>query len=165
MVLPSGEKCGFDVRPWKLVRRRAIPPARSTVQMLFAYANAIAVALTLGVRSRRVGTPLEMAAGGENMLSTRTGRQATAASARRRFMNRPSRLLTFKLQTSDFPLLLGHPGLELLVPIEHHLHLAIRRRRLRLARANHSDDSAVGSDVEVPGDCRSCIQQPSSLHC
>ena len=34
--LPSGEKCGFDDSPWKLVSRRAVPPARSTIQMLFA---------------------------------------------------------------------------------------------------------------------------------
>src|SRR4051794_25668051 len=33
---PSGEKCGFDVTPWKLVMRRALPPLRGTVQMLFA---------------------------------------------------------------------------------------------------------------------------------
>src|SRR3954466_4653117 len=34
--LPSGEKCGLVVWPAKLVRRRALPPARSTVQMLLA---------------------------------------------------------------------------------------------------------------------------------
>ena len=33
---PSGEKCGLVVSPWKLVRRRATPPARSTLQMLLA---------------------------------------------------------------------------------------------------------------------------------
>ena len=32
-----------------------MPPARSTTQMLLAYANAICVALTVGERSRRVG--------------------------------------------------------------------------------------------------------------
>jgi hypothetical protein len=32
---PSGEKCGLDVWPWKLVSRRARPPDRSTTQMLF----------------------------------------------------------------------------------------------------------------------------------
>src|SRR4029453_10302794 len=55
---PSGEKCGFVVWPWKLVRRRAAPPARSTTQMLLAYAKAICVALTVGERSRRVESPL-----------------------------------------------------------------------------------------------------------
>src|SRR4051812_10562798 len=34
--LPSGEKWGFDDSPGKLVRRRAMPPARSTVQILLA---------------------------------------------------------------------------------------------------------------------------------
>jgi hypothetical protein len=33
---PSGENFGFEVRPWKLVMRRAFPPARSTVQMFCA---------------------------------------------------------------------------------------------------------------------------------
>src|SRR2546427_10185867 len=33
---PSGEKCGFEVWPWKLVIRRAMPPARGTVQMFCA---------------------------------------------------------------------------------------------------------------------------------
>src|ERR1700741_4471325 len=33
---PSGEKCGFEVCPWKLVMRRAMPPARGTVQMFWA---------------------------------------------------------------------------------------------------------------------------------
>src|SRR6185437_16860217 len=33
---PSGENFGFSVVPWKLVTRRAVPPDRSTVQMLFA---------------------------------------------------------------------------------------------------------------------------------
>src|SRR5215467_322106 len=55
--LPSGEKCGFVVCPWKLVIRRAMPPERSTVQMLFAYANAICDALTVGIRSSFVGSP------------------------------------------------------------------------------------------------------------
>src|SRR5579871_1341498 len=54
MVFPSGEKCGLVVWPWKLVSRRAVPPARSTIHILFAYANAICVALTVGVRSMRV---------------------------------------------------------------------------------------------------------------
>src|SRR5579872_2148463 len=54
---PSGEKCGFVVRPWKLVRRRATPPPRSTTQMLLAYANAICVVLTVGVRSMRMVDP------------------------------------------------------------------------------------------------------------
>ena len=34
--LPSGEKRGLAVWPWNVVRRRARPPPRSTVQMLFA---------------------------------------------------------------------------------------------------------------------------------
>jgi hypothetical protein len=34
--LPSGEKCGLVVCPWKLVRRRALPPLRGTTQILFA---------------------------------------------------------------------------------------------------------------------------------
>jgi hypothetical protein len=34
MVRPSGENFGFVVVPWKLVSRRAVPPARSTSQML-----------------------------------------------------------------------------------------------------------------------------------
>ena len=33
---PSGENFGFVVWPWKLVSRRAVPPARSTTQMLLA---------------------------------------------------------------------------------------------------------------------------------
>src|SRR5712691_12679260 len=56
---PSGEKCGFVVWPWKLVTRRATPPARGTTQMFCAYAKAICVALTVGVRSRRV-LPLDV---------------------------------------------------------------------------------------------------------
>src|SRR5688572_16930534 len=51
---PSGDSCGFDASPAKLVSRRASPPARSTIQMLPAYANAMCVALIVGVRSRRV---------------------------------------------------------------------------------------------------------------
>jgi hypothetical protein len=51
---PSGENFGLCVCPWKLVSRRAFPPARSTTQMLFAYANAICWALTVGERSSRV---------------------------------------------------------------------------------------------------------------
>src|SRR5262245_58526888 len=46
------------VWPWKLVRRRAMPPGRSTVQMLLAYAKAICVALTGGIRRSFVGVPL-----------------------------------------------------------------------------------------------------------
>src|SRR5437588_3005523 len=34
-----------------------MPPLRSTVQMLLAYANAICVALTVGMRSSFVGSP------------------------------------------------------------------------------------------------------------
>ena len=52
--LPSGEKRGLSVWPWKLVRRRAVPPARSTIQMLLAYAKAMCDALTVGCRNRRV---------------------------------------------------------------------------------------------------------------
>src|SRR5262245_25161198 len=70
MVLPSGEKCGFDVRPWKLVRRRALPPARSTIQMLFAYANAICVLLTVGVRSMRVCAPARAGAATKAAMET-----------------------------------------------------------------------------------------------
>src|SRR5512132_4281015 len=33
---PSGEKCGFEVCPGKLVIRRARPPARGTTQMFCA---------------------------------------------------------------------------------------------------------------------------------
>src|SRR5262249_43125277 len=55
---PSGEKCGLAVCPWKLVIRRAAPPARSTIHILFAYAKAIWVALTLGDRNSRVPVPL-----------------------------------------------------------------------------------------------------------
>src|SRR5262249_10671014 len=62
---PSGEKCGFEVWPWKLVSRRALPPARSTTQMLLAYANAICVALTVGVRNSRVGPPLASTVGAD----------------------------------------------------------------------------------------------------
>ena len=51
---PSGESFGFCVSPWKLVSRRAVPPARSTIQMLFAYANAMFLSLTVGLRSMRV---------------------------------------------------------------------------------------------------------------
>src|SRR3982750_2542297 len=51
---PSGEKWGFNVCPWKLVKRRALPPERGTVQMLLAYANAICDELTVGVRSNRL---------------------------------------------------------------------------------------------------------------
>ena len=53
-VLPSGEICGLDASPGKLVRRRASPPVRATIQMLPAYANAMWFALTVGVRSSRV---------------------------------------------------------------------------------------------------------------
>src|SRR5689334_6958890 len=52
--LPSGENFGFSVVPRKLVMRRALPPLLSTTQTLFAYANAIWVLLTVGVRSMRV---------------------------------------------------------------------------------------------------------------
>src|SRR5689334_13426898 len=38
---PSGESLGFEVCPWKLVRRRAAPPSRPTIQILLAYAKAI----------------------------------------------------------------------------------------------------------------------------
>jgi hypothetical protein len=51
----SGEKCGLVVCPRKLVRRSAVSRSRATIQMLFAYAIAIWVALTAGVRSNRVG--------------------------------------------------------------------------------------------------------------
>jgi hypothetical protein len=81
---PSGEKCGLDVCPWKLVTRRAMPPARSTIQMLLAYANAIWVALTVGVRSKRVGAPLGAAASTINRRS--------ASKARRRESNRKAGL-------------------------------------------------------------------------
>src|SRR5580765_792514 len=60
--LPSGENFGFSVVPWKLVRRLAAPPARSTVQMLLAYANAICVLLTVGERSMRVCAPASVGA-------------------------------------------------------------------------------------------------------
>src|SRR5262249_19989356 len=33
---PSGEKRGLPARPWKLVSRRASPPARGTIQMFWA---------------------------------------------------------------------------------------------------------------------------------
>src|SRR4051794_40201612 len=79
--LPSGEKCGFDVSPWKLVRRRAMPPARSTIQMLFAYANAICVALTVGERSRRVPAPL--ADSGARAAGAINDRAKTATTRRR----------------------------------------------------------------------------------
>src|SRR4051812_42068371 len=39
--LPSGDRCGCSVCPPKLVSRLADPPARGTIQMLFAYANEI----------------------------------------------------------------------------------------------------------------------------
>ena len=48
---PSGENFGLVVVPWKLVTRRAMPPARGTIQMLLAYANAICVVLTVGWRT------------------------------------------------------------------------------------------------------------------
>src|SRR4051812_5991269 len=48
-IFPSGEKCGLFSLP-ALVSRLAEPPARSTIQMLPAYANAMFVALTVGVR-------------------------------------------------------------------------------------------------------------------
>src|SRR5204862_7356479 len=53
--LPSGENRGLLAWPWKLVSRRASPPARGTIQMFWAYANAIWVELTVGVRSIIVG--------------------------------------------------------------------------------------------------------------
>src|SRR6478752_6927981 len=43
--LPSGDRYGFCVCPPKLVNRLAAPPARGTIQMLFAYAKVIAVEL------------------------------------------------------------------------------------------------------------------------
>src|SRR5262245_16516974 len=53
--LPSGEKRGLLACPWKLVSRRASPPARGTIQRFWAYANAIALSLTVGERSIIVG--------------------------------------------------------------------------------------------------------------
>ena len=51
---PSGESCGFVSCPGKLVSRRASPPSRSTIQMSFAYENAMWRALTVGSRRSRV---------------------------------------------------------------------------------------------------------------
>jgi hypothetical protein len=51
---PSGDSLGLIVSPWKLVSRRAFPPARSTTQTLLACVNAMCCALTLGMRSSRV---------------------------------------------------------------------------------------------------------------
>src|SRR5665213_4389242 len=81
--VPSGEKCGFDVSPWKLVRRRAMPPARSTVQMLLAYANAIWVALTVGERSRRVCAPFAVTARGASSGSASRETARTVSRLRR----------------------------------------------------------------------------------
>jgi hypothetical protein len=76
----SGEKLGFDVCPWKLVRRRASPPVRSTTQMLLAYANATCVALTDGDRSIRVGSsPL-----GDALTTPMTATGAISGSRRAR---------------------------------------------------------------------------------
>jgi hypothetical protein len=61
-----------------------MPPARSTIQMLLAYANAIWVALTVGVRSKRVGAPFGVAASAINRRS--------ASKARRRESNRKAGL-------------------------------------------------------------------------
>src|SRR5690606_21541663 len=55
-VLPSGENAGFVSCPWKLVRRRAAPPSRPTIQMSLPYSNAMCVALSDGLRTRRVGS-------------------------------------------------------------------------------------------------------------
>src|SRR5262245_27632446 len=80
--LPSGENFGFVVAPWKLVSRRAMPPARSTVQMLLAYANATCVALTVGVRSSRVGAAATGGAG--DAIRTLTNANAQTAVMRTR---------------------------------------------------------------------------------
>src|SRR3982751_1451604 len=80
---PSGEKWGFNVCPWKLVKRRALPPERGTVQILFAYANAICDWLTVGVRrSRLCPLAIEAAAQENRQMSERIAvrRQGSAAN-------------------------------------------------------------------------------------
>jgi hypothetical protein len=45
---PSGEKWGLVSDPWNVVRRRASPPERGTIQISLAYAKAISESLTVG---------------------------------------------------------------------------------------------------------------------
>src|SRR4029078_9351177 len=83
----------FVVWPWKLVTRRAVPPPRSTTQMLFAYAKAICVALTVGDRSRRVSPPLGDAAS----AAAKSGRNSQA----RRFRIAFSPSFRLKAEATD----------------------------------------------------------------
>ena len=84
--LPSGENFGLVVAPWKLVSRRARPPARSTVQMLLAYANAMCVALTVGVRRSRVAAATG-GAGDASSTPANANAQTAVVKSRRRDMD------------------------------------------------------------------------------
>src|ERR1035437_2195917 len=88
-VFPSGENWGFDDSPWKLVRRRARPPARSTIQMLLAYANAMCVALTVGDRNSRVDSPLAVSDGGAANGTASRNRKTPVRKLRRIDMEGP----------------------------------------------------------------------------
>ena len=61
---------GLELSPGKLVRRLALPPDRSTIQILPAYANAMLRADTLGERSILVCASME--------AGVATARHATA---------------------------------------------------------------------------------------